>query len=362
MQENTRISTVQLICLMTISSVTLMITCNASQLGGNDLIDNLLSCGIAFLCNFILIIPTFLLIRRRNDCALLLQAESVGKWLLIAAVLFYILYFLFVDIQYLSTFQFFLGNAFRPAVPTWIFTAMILITAVYSAEKGLEAMGRTALIILILFLLGIIVISSLLLADIQSDNLSPLFYNGPSQTVTGTAFYLSGSTAIVSYGLLFSEAKGRRKLGFCFWNSITYSVAALILFLVVSTLGSYATLQLFPFYSAATLAELGTFQRMDSVFICIWLIGLFLKLAVDIYCIAHCINQFSTKALRTAVKPVAGVLIFVGAVLTAHSQTLLRFFLNPIIGCLITVGAAVIFPTITLVGNRIRKRGENHLA
>ena len=93
MQDHTRISTVQLVCLMTISSVTLTITCNASLLGGSDLTDNLLSCVIAFLCNFLLAIPAFLLLRSRSDCALLLQTESVGRWLLWITAVFYSFYF-----------------------------------------------------------------------------------------------------------------------------------------------------------------------------------------------------------------------------------------------------------------------------
>lgn len=362
MQDNTRISTVQLVCLMTVSSVTLMITCNASLLGGKNLTDNLLSCAIAFLCNFLLVIPTFLLLGNRGDCALLLQSEAVGKWLLWITAGFYILYFLFVDIQYLAAFQFFLGNAFRPAVPTWIFAAMILLAAVYSAIKGLEAMGRTALVILVLFLCGIAVIAALLLSDIETENFMPLFYNGGGQTVSGTAFYLSGSSSIAVYALLFSAAKGRRKLGFCIWNGITYGVAALILFLIIGTLGNYANLQLFPFYSAATLAELGTFQRMDSVFICIWLIGLFLKLAIDLYCIAHCVNQLSPRPLDMICKPIAGLLVLIGAVLTASYQGLLRLFLNPMTGVFLTIAAAVLFPSIALLGNLIRKRGGRHLA
>ncbi len=359
MQDHTRISTVQLVCLMTISSITLTITCSASLLGGNDLTDNLLSCVIAFLCNFLLVIPAFLLLRNRSDCALLLQSESAGRWLLWIAAIFYVLYFLFADMQYLASFQFFLGNAFRPAVPTWIFSAMILLAAVYSAVKGLEAMGRTALIILVLFFCGVAVIAALLLSDIKSEHFMPLFYNGGGQTISGTAFYLSGSSSVAVYALLFSAAKGRRRLGFCIWNLLTCSTAMLILFLVIGTLGNYANLQLFPFYTAATLAELGTFQRMDSIFICIWLIGLFLKLAVDIYCIAHCINQLTPKPLDTISKPIAGIFILIGTVIIGNQQWLLRLFLNPMISALLTITAAVLFPTAALIGNRIRKGGRH---
>lgn len=362
LQEQTKISTAQLICLMTVSSVTLMITCNASFLGGDNLVDNLLSCGIAFLCNFILVIPVFLLMRRRSDCNLLLQSETAGKWLLYCISIFYILYFLIIDLQYLATFQFFLGNVFHPAVPTWIFSVMIVLAAVYSAFKGLEAMSRTSVLLLILVLLGISVIGVLLFSDLHTQNFTPLLYDGPQQTLLGTAFYLSGSSCIATYAILFSTANGKRKLGFCIWNGITFVVAAFLLFLIIGTLGSFANLQLFPLYSAATMANLGTFQRMDSVFICIWLIGLFLKLAIDLYCISLCVNQISSKRLDIITKPVGGILICIGGIVIAGNRTLLNLFLDPLLTAPLTIAAAGLFPLLVLIGNLIKNRGGKHHA
>ena len=163
MQTTSKISVFQLLALMTVSSVTLLITCNASLLGGENLTDNFLSCAIAFLCNFVLAIPLFFLMRQRQNSGLLLASQRVGTWFLWCVAIFYILYFLFIDLQYLTTFQFFLGNVFRPVTPTWIFTVMIVLAAVYSAFKGLDAMGRSASVIMTLVFLGIAVIAVLLL-------------------------------------------------------------------------------------------------------------------------------------------------------------------------------------------------------
>ena len=57
MQTTSKISVFQLLALMTVSSVTLLITCNASLLGGENLTDNFLSCAIAFLCGGMFFVP-----------------------------------------------------------------------------------------------------------------------------------------------------------------------------------------------------------------------------------------------------------------------------------------------------------------
>lgn len=356
MNQPTRISTAQLVSLMTVSSVTLIIACNASLLGGNDLTDNLLSCAIAFVGNFLLALPVFFLLRARPNSGLLLDAQRVGKWLLYCAAIFYILYFLWIDLQYLSMFQFFLSNVFRPVTPAWIFTVMIVLAAVYSAFKGLDAMGRAAAVILTTVLLGLSLIAVLLLSDVKPDNFTPLLYHGPTQMLSGTAFYLSGGSCIALYALLFPTASGNRNLGFCIWNLLTYAVAGAILALIVGVLGTYANLQLFPFYSAATMANLGTFQRMDSVFICIWIIGLFLKLAIDLHTLSLCANAILPKKVRAFTIPLFGLFICAGTIFIVNNRTLLNLFLNPLLTAPFTIAAAALFPLLSLIGNLIKDR------
>ena len=356
MQTTSKISVFQLLALMTVSSVTLLITCNASLLGGENLTDNFLSCAIAFLCNFVLAIPLFFLMRQRQNSGLLLASQRVGTWFLWCVAIFYILYFLFIDLQYLTTFQFFLGNVFRPVTPTWIFTVMIVLAAVYSAFKGLDAMGRSASVIMTLVFLGIAVIAVLLFTDIHPENFQPLFYNGTKQMLSGIPFYLSGSSCIAVQAILYAQTIGKRTLSFFLWSSITFVVGMLILFLMIGVLGNYTNLQLFPLYSTATIANLGTFQRMDSVFICIWLIGLFLKIALDLHIISLCVDSISPKSVRVVSVPLTGLAICIGTIVIVGNRTLLNFFLGPFLIAPFTVGAAALFPLIAVIGNRIKDR------
>lgn len=320
------------------------------------MLDNLLSCAIVFLGNFLLVLPILFLMRRKPESNLLLQTESVGKWLLYLTSIFYIVYFLIMDLQYLATFQFFLGNAFDPSTPPWIFSIMLVLAAVYGAFKGLEALGRTSVIIFLIILLGILFIGILLFSDLQDSNFTPLLYDGPKQMLLGSLFFLSGSSSIPIFGILFPSVRGKRALGFCFWNTITYAFTGFLIFVIVGTLGNFANLQLFPLYSAATMANLGTFQRMDSVFIGLWLIGIFIKLALDLYIITLCVNQITGKRTAVFTKPLSGLVICVGAVLIAQDKTLLNLFLNPVFLFPLTITAALLLPLTALIGNLIKDR------
>lgn len=356
MMENTRISTPQLTCLLMISSVTLILTCNASFLGGNNMEDNLLSCILAFLCNLLLLLPTLLLMRRKTSSNTLLQAEQAGKWLLYPTAVFYVLYLIVMDWMYLSTFQFFLSNTFHPSVPPWIFTLMLIVAAVYASYKGLEALGRSSVLLFLLIFLGILLIGSLLIPDLESENSRPLLLNGPGQMLYGTIFFLLTGSGIVPFGLLFPMVKGKRTLGVILWNAITFAITAFLLIQIVGALGAFANLQLFPFYSAATMASLGPFQRLDSVFLSIWIVGIFIKMALDFYGISLCIRQIIGQKSALFSKAGAGLVVCVGAILISGNRTLLNFFLDPALLLPLTLTAAGLLPLTSLAVNTIRDR------
>jgi hypothetical protein len=356
MGASSKISTAQLTCLMTLSSVTLMFTCNSSLLGSDHLIDNLLSCALAFLCNFLLALPLLWMVRKQPGTNVLLRSEQSGRWLLYGTAVFYILYFFLIDLQYLSTFQFFLGNVFHPDIPTWILSLLLLIAAVYSAFKGLEAMGRTSVLLLLMVLLGLLVIGVLLFSDFRSQHFTPLLLDGSRQTLLGTAFYGSGSSSIVLFALLYSYTDGKKQLGFFAWNTITYATAAFLLVLIIGTLGDYANLQLFPLYSAATMANLGTFQRMDSLFISIWMVGLFLKLAIDFYGMMLCLQSITHKRLDIIALPSVGLLLCIATILVTGSRFWLNLVLDPLLIAPLTVFAVAILPLTAGILSTIRQK------
>ena len=354
--RKTQISTAQLVCLMLVCSIPLVVTSNTSFLGGDHMIDNLLSCGIAFLCNFFLFLPIYFLMRRRSDCNLLLQAGQVGRWLLYCAAIATILYFLVLNLQFLATLELFLSNAFDTAVPTWIFPAMIVLSSIYASYHGLDAIGRTAILICSMVLLGFLLIGTLLLPEVQSTNFTPVLYEGPNQMLAGTLFFLTANGSLVTFLILFPTASGKPTLGFLFWNVITFALASFLLFIIVGVLGDFANLQLFPLYSAATMASLGTFQRLDTVFISMWLVGMFIKLAINFYVISLCCNEIFGRRTAIVVKPACGLFLFIGSILISNNRSWMNVVFNPLFTLPFTAAAVLVIPLVTLIGNAVKDR------
>ena len=61
--------------------------------------------------------------------------------------------------------------------------------------------------------------------------------------------------------------------------------------IMVGVLGNAIQTQMFPIYTLAAISGIGPFQRMDSIFLGIWLMGVFIKIAIDLYLFGSCMQR-----------------------------------------------------------------------
>ena len=77
------------------------------------------------------------------------------------------------------------------------------------------------------------------------------------------------------------SGKSHRVLGFVVWNGGITVFLGVFLFFIVSCLGEYAALQVFPAYTLASIAEIAGIQRLDALFIGISMMALICVLPAD---------------------------------------------------------------------------------
>lgn len=89
-------------------------------------------------------------------------------------------------------------------------------------------------------------------------------------------------------------------LGFVVWNGGITVFLGVLLFFIVSCLGEYAALQVFPAYTLASIAEIAGIQRLDALFIGISMMALIVRIACGLFCIAVCMTPIPTRPARVA--------------------------------------------------------------
>ena len=357
MQKRYCISAGQLFAILFVNRSVIMLTHNTLLGGGENMMDNILSALLALGLNFVLILPLYFLHRRNPQENILDSGERlVGKPGLILLAVFYGLYFMAIDSYYLSFFQIFLNNIMEPLMPVWLIALTFIAVVCYAAYQGIEAVARTAGFALAIIVIGMVWIGVALLPKIQMINYDPFLYNGPKQTIVGTTLFLARSTGFTTMALLLPRVNGKKKLKFCIWNVSIYGLMIFLLLGMIGVGGSYLKNQLFPVYTAASLADAGVLERLDVVFITIWVAGLFIQMSTDAYLFMACLRKVANKKVSRIALPIAASLVAILSITVTRSLPLQKIFYGVPLLFTITVTAAVGIPLVLLLIDLVRKK------
>lgn len=329
MKQHT-ISAAQFFGMMFVSRVTLTISLNAQYAAGENLLDGILSYGLAMVLGFFIALPLWSFQRRYPGQSVgELAANCLGRTGGRVVSLGYILYFLLINASSLALFQIFLLDTVHPDFSSWLIVAALTAVAVYGAWQGLEALARCGACVLVILLLGSGLVFALVSQRFSGENLQPMLQGGAGPLVRGTALFLSRTSLFADMAVLLPFVQGKKRLGFRLWSGGTFLFVGGLLLLLAGCLGPYAYTQNFPVYALASITEIHALQRLDPVFVGIWMMGLLIKVGADLYACRICWAQMFPKSRSQAVPVVClGALLVVLAAGGAYLLPLQRVLLD----------------------------------
>lgn len=351
-----KISSAQFFVMMFVSRVVVTISLNARYLGGENMLDAIVSCVLAMVLGLVIALPIWWLHGRWpalsvGDAAQAAMGKA-GK----AVPLFYIFYFVLINGASLGLFQIFLMDTVNPEFSAALAIAAILAVALYGAFRGIETVARCAACVFAILLLGTALVFSIVAFRFDPENLEPLFVNGWSQTFRGTALFVARTSIFADMVVLLPMVRGRKKAGFLGWAVGTTLFISLLLLLLAGCLGPYAATQNFPVYSLSSITEVRSMQRLDAVFVGMWMTGLVIKLACDIYACRVCFASLHGKRISKTAVFVTGGAILLLAFATAELRTVQRLLLDTrlLLSCTVLTGA--VLPLLVLGISWLRKK------
>lgn len=351
----TKISSAQFFISMFVSHILVTIALNAQYTGGESILDNTVSCLLAMAAGMLVAVPVWLCERRGGVAEL--AAAALGPAGKIVPIVYW-LYFLIAGSSSLALFQIFLMDTVNPGFSAGLVTAAIVGVAVYGAVRGVETVARCAVCVFAVMLLGCGLVFGIVLGRFDGKNLEPLFQYGYSQTVQGTALFLARTSVFADMAVLLPQVKGRRVRGFAGWTLGTGAFVALTILLIAGCLGRYAYTQNFPVYVLASLTEVRSLQRLDAVFTGVWLMGLVIKLAMDLYACRVCLYYAGGRRGRKWPVWATAVLLLGAAWLAVGNHGVQRWLLDSwaLCWCAVITGAGL--PLLVWIVALIRGKGE----
>ncbi len=350
----TKISQAQFFVSMFVSHILVTIALNAKYTGGESILDNIVSYAIAMIAAVIIALPIWLCQKRGTVPELAVKSMGSVGYIVPAA---YWLYFVLAGSSSLALFQIFLMDTVNPGFSASLVTAAIIGVALYGALQGIETVARCASCVLIVMLLGCGLVFGIVAARFDPKNLEPLFQYGYSQTIQGTILFIARTSLFADMAVLLPQVKGRKGWGFAGWILGTAAFVSLTLLLIAGCLGRYAYTQNFPVYVLAALTEVRSLQRLDAVFTGVWMMGLVIKLAMDLYACRVCF--FSITGNRERKWPVCGtaILLLGLTMLAVGNSTVQGWLLDPWALFLCTVVSGSVLPLVSWLAAIFRGKG-----
>ena len=300
--------------------------------------------GVAF--NFLLILPYFLLLKRYGGMSVLdCSYRLFGKFSVVFALAFF-LFLCGVGAKCVSEFDAFLLNEVFPDASHFVIITLLVLACAYGAFLGIEALGRFANLVFFFTCFSVLLILISLLGKFDLLN-----FGITQKEEIGTIFmqsfrYASSNPELVTVLLITPVVNKKLRKGFALWNLLALILVEGIAFSVIGTLGDYAQVQLYPYYRAATVAEISVLKRLDAAHLCVWILVAFTKITYYLLLTKNVLDTLIRKSAKKFSLIVSAMLLFVLSVLTVFGSEFAKNLGELLLSPYVIFSAVVFFPLI----------------
>ena len=266
-----------------------------------------------------------------------------------AVSLVFSVFFLLSAAVNLSRFNIFMTSTTGADQSPLFFPLLLIIPSVYAAYKGIEAISRTACIILVIGLVSAAVIILAVIPKFDMLNVLPPRSSDRKNVARLLMTYFSGTSEAAAFAVMLPKARGKKRfLPAAFSAAVAFGMFA-IFFSVSAVFGELAEFENFPFFALADIAELGELKRLSALHASTWILGLYVKCGLFLQLSRSCAERVFEKSV---LKPLSAVGIAAVFVLGTLMSSNYRYAKSPIYSVSLFISVAlltVVLPAVLLL-------------
>ena len=165
----------------------------------------------------------------------------------------------------------------------WTVLFLMSMVSAYCAYTSLSAIGRFSLVLFFITVVSLISMFFVLIKNFHLNNFRAQEINGISNLVSQSVFMSSSVFEIISVIITFPLVKGNVKKGLVRFIIFSFFSLELIIFLITATLGAYASLTTYSFYTLTKINSFLSLERIDSLYVAIWTLLAFLRIGYFLF-------------------------------------------------------------------------------
>lgn len=267
-------------------------------------------------------IPTLFVYRKFNESENLKSRFLKSAFYKIVAIIYALIYLIGI-IRTAARFDLFASSELFPGNEMTLFIIALIVVCALLSLLGLGALSRAAVIFvaIVVTATGFVILS--LADEVDFLNFTPLFEDGSLKFLWDSFLFAVQASEIGAITLVLPHIKGKVTKNYILWAVLSGLSFSVVLFFVVGTLGAFADTQLFPTYTAVTLAEFGLIERMDALETAIWILCVVEKIAFYFFVVTKSISSAFPKLSKKII--CVGSAFITAIVLSFISGNLERF-------------------------------------
>lgn len=274
----------------------------------------------------------------------------------------YSIFFFMIAFIVLREFSEILATDILPRTPLHIIVVSLLVSVAVVAHSGIEALGRISWLFLGLIIMSIVILLiGGLYTHTEPNALAPLWGKGMSLVLTTGIVKSSLFSELLVLGFLLPRMRKEEEWGqAAWWCMVVSSLTLLCTTLVCLFVFPYPTVSRIndPLFEISRIIIFGRWvQRVEIIFLVVWLLCTVIKLAVGLYCSASALSQMlRLPRYQPLIFPLA-IMIYSFAILPDSEMSAVawdRDFLRTY-GSIFSIGLPI---TTWLVGILRRKWGQ----
>lgn len=356
-----KISAFQFYVMLFLSRTLTTVTYLSSYTENIRLSDMLVQPIFRIVIGTLIMLPVFRLYRKHRDKNILELLNEKSQTLAKVVSILFLIYFFYFTVVTLARLDLFAGTIVFPETDVEYMLIFAIILCCYGAYLGLEPLGRSSVISSVLVIPALIFIMLTLVDKVDFLNLTPIFYNGVMPVVR-VAVDSVGQT--VEYGiiaLMLPRVTGKWRKGYFIWLFSQVSLMAIMFFFACTVMGNFASTQLFPFHTMASLAEFSMFTRLDAIFTSVWIMCAFIKAGLLIFLQTDILTTYFGRFKRVYYIVAIGILTIIANLFISQQVRWFNIADNSIIKIFITGLSVFIIPLFILItGRKGREKCEKH--
>ncbi len=277
----------------------------------------------------------------------------------VIAALYGIIYLVGI-VRTAARFDLFASSELFPGTEMTLFIISLIVICALLSLLGLGALSRAGVIFVVIVVgaTGFVMLS--LLSEVDLLNFTPLFENGALNFIWDSILFAVQASEIGAIVLVLPEIKGNFTKNYVLWSVFSGVSFIVVLFFVIGTLGVFADTQLFPTYTAVTLAKFGLLERMDALETAIWILCVVEKIAFYFLIITKSFKLVFPKVSKKIISAVAATLVSI--ILSFISGNLERFsFISytPVVLGMYIVPVVLLPVAIIIYLKKVKPREKN---